>query len=686
MYKICYHYTYKGEQRERVETLEKVLNKLKTAKEPDIDLDKQPKLQFAKGEKGTYTGLVTVELRLRNLNKEEVKRAKSLLCQLPQVALVFIEDVREVMVAVSAYCLPDGKLPEDEDSQAFFHRAAYIQESLLAKGLTQLELMPGSEDMEHSLALTSDKNAWLNPNIRPMLMAQPKEDVDESLLRNVVSTELPSRYDTATFRLLPGYDEHEMMMVRFRKCLSLIEKEAEDLKPSECDYSEMDIYLTRLAELCKANGVNEEFAIKRLLVSMVYREKEILVRECFDNVFKAPSNSPTRGGAPTRGGKAIPKSQVLINMIVDYMPRRYKFRRNEMSNSIEYREDGMYIFDWQPVTKEVINTITIELQRIGITAWDKDVKRYLESNFINRYNPLTDYINGVSGKWDGNDRITELAARVPNDNPRWAELFHRWMLSAVSQWLGKNKDYGATMAPMLVGAQGDGKSTFCRMLLPPELRGFYTDRLDFQNKKDAERALSAFAIINIDEFDSISKNQTAYLKHIQQKTNVMGRDPYAISFSDHKRYAVFIATTNSPTPLVDPTGSRRYLCVKTTGKIDNATPIDYEQVYAQLVYEVFHGERTYFDSADEAYIQEQNQSFQSGDVLQDVFNLLFEKPRTESEGEKMSIAEIVKEMHKYSKAIAEKQSTYIRIGFIVKKLGFKTTESRNNRLCLVKRK
>lgn len=373
-------------------------------------------------------------------------------------------------------------------------------------------------------------------------------------------------------------------------------------------------------------------------------------------------------------------------MIVDYMPRRYKFRRNEMSGSIEYREDGMYIFDWQPVTKEVINTITIELQRIGITAWDKDVKRYLESNFINRYNPLTDYLYGVSGKWDGNDRITELASRVPNDNPRWAELLHRWMLSAVSQWLGKNKDYGATMAPMLVGAQGDGKSTFCRMLLPPELRGFYTDRLDFQNKKDAERALSAFALINIDEFDSISKNQTAYLKHIQQKTNVMGRDPYAISFSDHKRYAVFMATTNSPTPLVDPTGCRRYLCVKTTGKIDNATPIDYEQVYAQLVYEVFHGERTYFDSADEAYIQEQNQSFQSGDVLQDVFNLLFEKPRTESEGERMSIAEIVKEMHKYSKAVAEKQSTYIRIGFIVKKLGFNITDSRSNRLCLVKRK
>ncbi len=678
MYKICYHYTYKGEQKERVETLEKVLNKLQTAKEPNIDPDMQPKLQFAKGEKGAYTGLVTVELRLRNLNKEEVEKAKSLLCQLQQVAFVFMDDAREVLVAVSAYSLPDGRLPEDEESQAFFHRTAYIQESLLIKGLTQLDLVPGSESMEHLVVVVPDKHAWMNPNVRPMLMAQPKEDVDEGLLRNVVSTELPSRYDTATFRLLPGYDEHEMMMLRFQKCLSATDNECYN----DSDDIDMDIYLTKLAERCNAGGVNEEFAIKRLLASKTYREKEVLVRECFNNVYESKT-LPSQG---SRMGLSIPKAQVVTNMIVDYMPRRYKFRRNEMSGSIEYCEDGMYIFDWQPVTKEVINTITIELQRLGIPAWDKDVKRYLESNFINRYNPLTDYLYGVSGKWDGKDRIAELAARVPNDNPRWAELFHRWMLSAVSQWLGRNKDFGATMAPMLVGAQGDGKSTFCRMLLPPELRGFYTDRLDFQNKKDAERALSAFAIINIDEFDSISKNQTAYLKHIQQKTNVMGRDPYAISFSDHKRYAVFMATTNSPTPLVDPTGSRRYLCIKTTGKIDNATPIDYEQVYAQLATELSQGERAYFNSEEEAYIQSQNEAFHSGDVLQDVFNLLFEKPENESEGEKKSMAEIVKEMHSYSKAVQENQSTYIRIGKIVRALGFKTGNDRNRRYCIVKRK
>ena len=59
---------------------------------------------------------------------------------------------------------------------------------------------------------------------------------------------------------------------------------------------------------------------------------------------------------------------------------------------------------------------------------------------------------------------------------------------------------------------GYGKSTFIRMLMPPELMAYYLDRLDFTTKKDAEKALTRFGLINIDEFDQISKSQTAYLE------------------------------------------------------------------------------------------------------------------------------------------------------------------------------
>ena len=62
-------------------------------------------------------------------------------------------------------------------------------------------------------------------------------------------------------------------------------------------------------------------------------------------------------------------------------------------------------------------------------------------------------------------------------------------------------DEGEFVAVM--GPSGCGKSTFCLNLLPPSLRPFYTDSIDFGNKKEAELALHRYALINIDEFDFV---------------------------------------------------------------------------------------------------------------------------------------------------------------------------------------
>ena len=44
--------------------------------------------------------------------------------------------------------------------------------------------------------------------------------------------------------------------------------------------------------------------------------------------------------------------------------------------------------------------------------------------------------------------------------------------------------------------------------------------------------------------------------------------------SSHRRYASFIGTTNESTPLTDPSGSRRFICVTVEGDIDFETPVD----------------------------------------------------------------------------------------------------------------
>jgi predicted P-loop ATPase len=246
-----------------------------------------------------------------------------------------------------------------------------------------------------------------------------------------------------------------------------------------------------------------------------------------------------------------------------------------------------------------------------------------------------------AGEWDGRDRIRELADRVPCRHPHWRNLFYRWFLSMVAHWLGRDKQHGNATTPILIGAQGYRKSTFCRILLPPELRFGYTDSLDFSSKRDAERYLGRFFLINLDEFDQISINQQGFLKHLLQKPSASLRKPYGTSILEMRRYASFIATSNHKDLLTDLSGNRRFICVEVTAPIDTNVTINYQQLYAQAVYAVMHGERYWLDDTDEALLKESNEEFRQVSPMEQLFLCHFILTTPEKgDGEWMMVMEI----------------------------------------------
>jgi len=202
---------------------------------------------------------------------------------------------------------------------------------------------------------------------------------------------------------------------------------------------------------------------------------------------------------------------------------------------------------------------------------------------------------GQLPKWDGKDRVTELAARV-SDNPVWVQGFHRWMLGVTAQWM--KLDMGNrtnSMAPLLVSnEQGWGKSTFCRSLMPGELADYYTDSFDLNAPAACEQKLAAFGLINMDEFDRLPASKMPLLKNLMQMLALNIRKAYRQSHEPLHRIASFIGTSNLETLLVDRTGSHRFLCVKLEHPIDCSTSIDHAQLYAQLKEELLQGERYWF--------------------------------------------------------------------------------------------
>lgn len=192
--------------------------------------------------------------------------------------------------------------------------------------------------------------------------------------------------------------------------------------------------------------------------------------------------------------------------------------------------------------------------------------------------------------WDGKDRITALALRV-DDDPVWLDGLRRWLLALTSQWMGWKLRCANTLIPILVSPrQGFSKSTFCRMLMPPALDDYFTDKFDLYSKSHVEMKLGQFGLINLDEFDRYSQTATAILKNLVELQKLTVKKAYASYFQQMERIASFIGTSNQMELLTDSSGSRRFLCVEVKHPID-CSPIDHAQLFAQLKQLVLQGER-----------------------------------------------------------------------------------------------
>lgn len=302
---------------------------------------------------------------------------------------------------------------------------------------------------------------------------------------------------------------------------------------------------------------------------------------------------------------------------------------------------------WQQLTDRELRKMAIEqMEQVGV-AWSIDVELYVRSAQVPLYNPVTDFLDGC-GTWDGEDRIRAYARRVPTDYDLWPDYFHRWMLAMVAQWMNLSRDYGNAVVPMLIGRQGTHKSTFCRLLLPPELREYYIDDIKLDNAEQVERMLSRMLLVNIDEYNAKTDREQAKIKRVLTEKDVQTRKMRSDQYELRPRMASFIATTNEQEPLVDPTGSRRYLCCEVTGLIDTDTPIDYRQLYAQAVQELHSGAQWHFTKAEEEAISLHNERYRRESTSEAVLLSFFEPAERSKEYFLRAVdiqAEIKKHVH-----------------------------------------
>ena len=579
-----------------------------------------------------YNGLVVLEKNGLETYEQAVE-IREKVSRMPQTMLAFLgASGKSVKMVVRGELFADAGVPEtaehlptEEADIRQFHHNIYETARQAYQSQFGLEIEYLEPRLDRTVYMSADPEVYFDPEAMPfyadtlpMAAIEPVKISDES------DSLMPGRTINRTYRLNWLFIVENVLGKYF------------DLP----DADRQETLLMQIASACLAEGIPMARAVAMTLEHPVFNSDELLVKKTFSTVYAVSLQEDYFEKHKPKPLASVPKETIQAMQTEIFLNAHFDMRKNLMTGVAEYREKYAEDQTFKPLTEEVRNDMTLRAMELGLKSWDKDVNRFIDSTRIEQYDPVNTWLDKLP-EWDGHDYISDLAARVPTSQPHWEKYLRMWLVGMVAQWRESDKQLtGNALTPLLIGRQGCGKTRFCKILLPPELRDYYNDKLNFKNEFDLNIALTSFAIINLDEFDKTSNGQQIVLKYLLSTSDVKFRPPYGKTIKQYRRYTSFIGTTNQQKPLVDPTGSRRFVCVGVTGNIDFSDTVNHRQLFAQALYLFNNKERFWLDDDEIATLIQENQPFQRLNDLVEMIGETFRKPKASDQARWWSLKEI----------------------------------------------
>ncbi|MCR5433813.1 MAG: hypothetical protein K6F20_05400 [Bacteroidaceae bacterium] len=539
-------------------------------------------------------------------------------------------------------------LPTKEEDIRQFHKNLYETARRAYQNQFGLDIEYLEPLLERTVYLSADPEMYFNPDARPF-------KADCEIHKEPEQAQISRESDM----LMPGRTVKRTYHFNWLFILREVLGDYFDL-PDEDRQMQL---LQQIARKSLEQGIPLSHAQGMTLEHPLFHNDPDLVKSVFATTYEVTLMEDYRKTHRIKPLKSVPQETLQAMRTEIFLTANYDMRKNLMTGVAEYRMKYSEDQTFKPLTQEVRNDMTIEAREQGLKSWDQDVNRFIDSTRIEQYDPVNTWLDQLPA-WDGHDYIADLAMRVPTEQPHWEKYLRYWLVGMVAQWRESDKQLtGNALTPLLIGRQGCGKTRFCKILLPEELRDYYNDKLNFKNEFDLNIALTSFALINIDEFDKTSNSQQIVLKYLLSSSNVKFRPPYGKTIKQYRRYTSFIGTTNQLQPLVDPTGSRRFVCVGIpNGKnIDFTDDLNHRQLYAQALYLFNNGERFWLENDEIQTLIEENAPYQRTVDLVEMINETFRKPK-EGEGCWWRTAEILETFANRYAYFDAKRTTPVALG------------------------
>ena len=583
-----------------------------------------------------YNGLVVVEVNGLKTYEDAVN-IRNQAARMDETVLAFLGASGKSVKIVcrgELFGKEDGRgqkeesgLPTEEQDIRQFHKNLYETARRAYQNQFGFDIEYLEPMLERTVYMSADPEMYFNPNARPF-----KADTEKHVQPE------PTPISWESDMLMPGRNIKRTYHFNWIFILREVLGGYFDL-PDEDRQMQL---LQQIARKSLEQGIPLSHAQGMTLEHPLFHNDPELVKSVFATTYEVTLMEDYRKKHKIKPLKSVPQETLQTMRTEIFLTANYDMRKNLMTGVAEYRMKYSEDQTFKPLTIEVRNDMTIEAREQGLKSWDQDVNRFIDSTRIEQYDPVNTWLDQLP-EWDRVDRIKELAMRVPTEQPHWEKYLKYWLVGMVAQWRESDKQLtGNALTPLLIGRQGCGKTRFCKILLPPELRDYYNDKLNFKNEFDLNIALTSFALINIDEFDKTTNSQQIVLKYLLSSADVKFRPPYGKTIKQYRRYTSFIGTTNQMQPLVDPTGSRRFVCVGIpAGKnIDFTDNLDHRQLYAQALYLFNKGERFWLEDDEIQTLIEENVPYQRTVDLVEMINETFSKPK-DGEGRWWGTTEIL---------------------------------------------
>ena len=573
----------------------------------------------------SYNGLIVLEINgLETYEKAVALRNQT--ARMPETLMAFLGGSgRSVKIVCRGELFEGRGLPATDDDIRQFHLNLYETARRAYQNQFGLDIAYLEPRLDRTVYLSADPEMYYNPEARAFLADTRKPEQQE-----------PVSISEESDNLMPGRTIVRTYHLNWLAIVNNVLGHYFDLPDEE---REMTL-LMQVATACLNEGIPMAHAQGLTLLHPVLARDEMLVKNVFAAVYAVTQQEDYMEKHKFKPLKSIPDETIQTMRTEIFLNANFDMRKNLMTGVAEYREKFSDDQTYKPLTEEVRNDMTLKAIELGLKAWDKNVNRFIDSTRIEQYDPVNTWLDQLP-EWDGHDYIADLAARVPTDQPHWEMYLKMWLTGMVAQWRESDRQLtGNALVPLLIGRQGCGKTRFCKILLPEELRDYYNDKINFKNEFDLNIALTSFAMINIDEFDKTTKGQQVVLKYLLSSAEVKFRPPYGKTIKQYRRYTSFIGTTNKRKPLTDPTGSRRFVCVGVKGHIDYTDNLNHQQLFAQALHLFNHGERFWLNDSEIAVLIKENEPYQQLYTLEEMIAATFRKPNPSEDVPWMSINEI----------------------------------------------